>query len=71
MGFGHLHTASSKDIAAEFGRIVAAIEDRTPIGAGEVARTISRQRFLIVGLGALLILNAASKALTFQKSLSK
>jgi hypothetical protein len=56
MGFGHLHTVSSKDIAAEFGRIVAAIEDRIPISAGEVARTISRQRFLIVGLGAILIL---------------
>src|SRR5208283_1073914 len=44
MGFGHLHTVLAKDIAAEFERIIAAIQDRTPISAGKVARTISRQR---------------------------
>ena len=56
MGFGHLHTVSSKDIAAEFDRIEAAIEDRTPISAGQVARTISLQRIVIGGLLAFLLI---------------
>jgi hypothetical protein len=58
MGFGHLHTVASRDIATEFSRIEAAIQDRTPISAGQVARTISLQRIVIWGMLAFLILSA-------------
>jgi hypothetical protein len=62
MGFGHLHAVLSKDIDAEFERILSAVEGRAPMSAGGVKRIVSRQRLIITALAAALFLVAVGFA---------